>query len=100
KGDGRTVVKGGYGMFYGRTPAIMIGTAHSNNGINVQTLTFTGASVPTYPNRFVTPPTGGTAAVPTILLFDPNFRNPKVMQANVRLEAPVTNHFAISSPSL
>ena len=36
------VVRGGYGMFYGRTPSIMIGTAHSNNGINVLTLTFTG----------------------------------------------------------
>ena len=34
----------GYGLFYGRTPSIMVGTAHSNNGINVQTITFTGAS--------------------------------------------------------
>ncbi|HXH37689.1 MAG TPA: TonB-dependent receptor, partial [Thermoanaerobaculia bacterium] len=45
----RTVVRGGYGIFYGRTPAIMIGTAHSNNGINVQTLNFTGALIPKYP---------------------------------------------------
>ncbi len=39
----RLVVRAGYGLFYGRTPAIMVGTAHSNNGINVQTVTFTGA---------------------------------------------------------
>src|SRR5204863_484448 len=26
--DGRTVVHGGFGIFYGRTPAIMIGTGH------------------------------------------------------------------------
>jgi hypothetical protein len=45
--DGRTIIRGGYGIFYGRTPAIMIGTAHSNNGINVQTITFTGALIPT-----------------------------------------------------
>ncbi|HJW13424.1 MAG TPA: carboxypeptidase regulatory-like domain-containing protein, partial [Thermoanaerobaculia bacterium] len=93
---GRTVVHAGYGIFYGRTPAIMIGTAHSNNGINVQTLTFTGSSVPTYPNRFVTPPTGGTAAVPTILLFDPQFRNPMVHQASAGVEQALTNDMAIA----
>ena len=59
----RYVVRGGYGLFYGRTPSIMVGTAHSNNGINVQTLTFTGALVPTYPaDRSPTLPTGVRAA--------------------------------------
>ncbi len=91
-----TLIKGGYGIFYGRTPAIMIGTAHSNNGINVQTLTFTGATVPTYPNRFATPPTGGAAAVPTILLFDPRFQNPKVQQASVGVEQVLTNDIAVA----
>ncbi|MCV5091048.1 hypothetical protein OFC13_30940, partial [Escherichia coli] len=33
--DEKTVVRGGYGIFYGRTPAIMVSTAHSQNGINV-----------------------------------------------------------------
>ena len=37
-------MRAGYGLFYGRTPSIMVGTAHSNNGINVQTITFTGSS--------------------------------------------------------
>ena len=41
--DVKTVIRGGYGLFYGRTPSIMIGTAHSGNAINVQTITFTGA---------------------------------------------------------
>src|SRR5262249_50499497 len=93
---GRTVVHAGYGIFYGRTPAIMVGTAHSNNGINVQTLTFTGNSVPTYPNRFVAPPPGGTAAVPTILLFDPQFKSPMVHQASAGVEQALTNDIAVS----
>ncbi|HUE86916.1 MAG TPA: TonB-dependent receptor [Vicinamibacterales bacterium] len=42
------VVRGGWGLSYGRTPAIMPTTAHSQNGINVVSLTFTGAAVPTY----------------------------------------------------
>ena len=57
------VVRAGYGLFYGRTPSIMVGTAHSNNGINVQTITFSGAAgnpVPTYPNRFASIPAGVT----------------------------------------
>ena len=41
-GNGLTVVRGGYGIFYGTTPSIFIGTAHSNNGISVGTKSFTG----------------------------------------------------------
>ena len=91
----RTVFRGGYGLFYGRTPAIMVGTAHSNNGINVRTLTFTGGAVPTYPNRFDTPPAGGTAAVPSIALFDPQFENPTVHQASIGVDRALTGDLAL-----
>src|SRR6266852_369894 len=40
----------GYGIFYVRTPAITVGTAFSNNALNVQTLMFSGAGIPRYPN--------------------------------------------------
>lgn len=96
KASDRTLIRGGYGIFYGRTPAIMVGTAHSNNGINVQTLTFTGSSVPTYPNRFTSIPTGGTAQTPTIILFDPNFENPKVHQASLGVEQAFGNDLAVA----
>jgi len=95
-GNDRTLVHAGYGIFYGRTTAIMIGTAHSNNGINVQTLTFTGASVPTFPNVFATIPAGGTAAVPTIFVFDPKFQNPMVHQASAGVEQVLTNDMAVA----
>jgi outer membrane receptor protein involved in Fe transport len=98
--DARTLIRGGYGIFYGRTTGIMIGTAHSNNGINVQTLTFTGSSVPTYPNRFATIPTGGALQTPTILLFDPEFHNPMVHQASFGVEHAVGNEFAVAASYL
>ena len=60
----RYVARAGYGLFYGRTPSIMVGTAHSNNGVNVQTITFTGAQVPTYPNTFASMPSGSCAQAP------------------------------------
>jgi hypothetical protein len=91
----RTLVRAGYGIFYGRTPAIMIGTAHSNNGINVQTITFTGAGIPVYPNIYTTLPTGAAIPKPTIFVFDPDFQNPEVHQASVGIERGVTDDISV-----
>ncbi len=85
-GSNRTVVRGGYGVFYGRTPSIMIGTAMSNNGINVQTITFTGNLIPAYPAIYSALPVGATLPKPTIFVFDQHFQNPKVQQANLGVE--------------
>jgi hypothetical protein len=91
----KLVVRTGYGIFYGRTPSITVGTAFSNNALNVQTLVFTGASIPQYPNTkcgapVATPncaaPTGGAAGVPSIFVFQPNYHQPDVQQANLGLE--------------
>ena len=91
----KSVVRAGYGIFYGRTPAIMVGTAHSNNGINVQTITFTGALVPTYPNILPTIPTGVTIPRPTIFVFDDEYENPMVHQASIGVEHAVTSTMAV-----
>ena len=94
-GDGRTVVRGGYGIFYGRTPSIMIGTAHSNNGINVQTITFTGDLIPAYPNIYNALPTNVTLPKPTIIVFDRDFENPRVQQASLGVERGLTNDILV-----
>ena len=82
----RYVVRAGYGLFYGRTPSIMVGTAHSNNGINVQTITFTGAQAPTYPAIFAAIPSGATLPRPTIFSFDRDYQNPRVQQASTGVQ--------------
>ncbi len=89
-------MRGGYGMFYGRTPSIMIGTAMSNNGINVQTLTFTGAQIPTYPNILPSIPTGVVLPKPTIFVFDPGFQNPLVHQASIGVEHALTPDISLA----
>ena len=68
------VLRGGWGLFYGRTPSIMLGTAHSNNGVNIVSLTFTGDSVPTYPQKFDAMPPAVTAGAPEHLLRRQGFR--------------------------
>ncbi len=91
----KLVVRGGYGLFYGRTPSIMVGTAHSNNGINVQTVSFTGNLVPTYPNNFASLPTGASLPRPTIFVFDKDYQNPEVHQASLGGEYALTNDISL-----
>src|SRR6185369_6475123 len=62
--DEKTVLRGGYGIFFGRTPAIMLGTAHSQNGIQVTGVSLTCTTTPsnpclTYPAIFTAPPSAG-----------------------------------------
>lgn len=90
------VVRGGYGIFYGRTPSIMVGTAHSNNGINVQTITFRGDLVPTYPATLSGIPTGVALPKPTIFVFDPNYQNARVQQASTGVDFALDNATSIS----
>ncbi|HXM79286.1 MAG TPA: carboxypeptidase regulatory-like domain-containing protein [Thermoanaerobaculia bacterium] len=96
KGDDRTVVRAGYGIFYGRTPSIVYGTATSNNGINVQTITFTGTQTPTYPAVFAGLPTGITLPKPTIFVMDPNYQNPKITQASAGVEHALTPEISVA----
>ena len=103
------VVRGGYGIFYGITPAIMYGTAHSNNGINVQTLTFNAsASTPlpaSYPNVTCGAPTqnagcplptGVTLPAPTIYVFNKDYVQPYVQQFNLNAEHQIGKDLSVS----
>jgi len=96
----RTVVRAGYGLFYGRTPSIMVGTAHSNNGINVQTITFTGDLVPRYPAILPAIPTGVALPRPTIFVFDGDYENPQVHQASGGVEYALNDDISVGASYL
>jgi hypothetical protein len=49
-GTDRLVLRGGWGLFYGRTPSILTGTVHTNNGVQIQNYSFAG----TPPSRLLT----------------------------------------------
>lgn len=90
----RTVIRGGYGIYYGRTPAIMTGTAHSQNGIQVIAIdinctTAPAGTCPVYPALFPTVPTSVAAVTPNLYLFDRNFRQPFTHQARLQFEREV-----------
>jgi len=105
----RLVARGGYGIFYGRTPSIMLGTAHSNNGVSVQTRTFTGGLIPQYPNTICgapdpsgaspscAAPTSGSSSNPIIFVFAPKYKQAAVQQANLGLEYEIAKNTSISA---
>ena len=90
----KTVLRGGYGMFYARTTAIMTGTAHSQNGIQVvaidiNCLTAPAGTCPTYPNVFTSIPTSVAAVTPNLYLFDKNYKQPFTHQARLQFEREI-----------
>lgn len=82
----KLVARGGYGVFYARTPAIMTGTAHSQNGIQVQTFELR-ANLPTYPNVLAAAPTG--TVTPNIYVFAPDYVQPLTQQWSFTLASQI-----------
>jgi len=106
----RAVVRGGFGVYFGRTPSILVGTAHSNNGLQIKTLTFVGAAIPAnYPNTLCGSPTANpgcaapvpgpgipTPPPPTIFVFNPNYLQPYTEQGDLGVEWQVSKDSSIT----
>ena len=84
----RIVLRGGYGLFYARTPAILTGTVHTQNGIQVQNYSFTGSNIPvTFPNILSAPP--AVNRTPNIFVFEKGYQLPETQQWSFNVEARI-----------
>lgn len=77
-GKGKTVVRGGYGMFFGRIPNSILLNVHYNTGsANSQVqYALTNQTGPSFPNALTAAPTVGANSAPAIQYFDKNFQSP------------------------
>jgi len=98
--NSRTVFRAGYGLFYGRTPSIMVGTAHSNNGVNVISVRVSGNNAPKYPGTLSAPPVGVAGIKPSIFVFDKDYQNPMVHQASAGVEYALATDLSVGASYL
>ncbi len=105
-GNGKTSVRGGFGMFYGRTVNSTIysaltstGNLNQANGAPVSqatiTLTSTQTGAPAFPQVFAT--VGSSANAPASTYFQPGFQNPYTEQFDLSIQHELGYHTTIGA---
>jgi hypothetical protein len=101
KGNAKSSLRGGYGIYYGRIINSTISNAITNTGsaesqktfqINVAT---TPATAPVFPNTLTNP--AGTTAAPNIVVFDPKMQNPMVHEGDFVFERLIATNTVASA---
>ena len=92
KGDA-VVIRGGYGVYYSRTPGLLLSTAILNNGFASQTYLIT-SNLPVYPNVLKSAP--GPGSPPDIYVADPNFSTGRTQQFSAQVEVAVRKQSSVT----
>lgn len=87
-GEGRTVIRGGFGYFYDNTPTLLLANAMLTNGLRVVRVTLNCSNTqpcPTFPNTF---PSLGSLPIttPDLFVFAPGFENPRTKRFSIGVE--------------
>lgn len=101
-GDGKTSIRAGYGIYYGRVINSTVYNTLINTGMGVDvaqrqvSVNATNAIAPTYPNLI--PP--GTLTTPAVQYFATNFQLPRIHQWDAIFEREVFRNTVVSASYL
>lgn len=105
-GDGKTSVRGGMGLYYGRLINSTISNAITNTGIDraqlQASLAATAAGAPIFPNVIPTPavlanPTGAHIPGSSIVVLEPDLHLPMIFQADFIVEREIARNTLVSA---
>jgi hypothetical protein len=98
-GDGRTVVRGGWGYFYDTTPALLLANVLLNNGIDGQRFQINCSSshpCPSWP-AILPDPGSLTASTPSLYVMQPGFQNPTTRRWSLGAEQQVGADYKVGA---
>jgi hypothetical protein len=100
-GQHHTVVRGGWGIYYGRTSNSAVSSALTNNAVTLASYTFNATSpgAPTFPTVLSGPPaTAGTK--PSINYFSPTLERPQIYEGELTVDHALGNDITVSASYL
>ena len=99
-GNGKTILRGGYGEFFAR---ILNGTIYNsliNTGVSAGQYTIaytpTATGAPVFPQVIPPAKAGALTGAPNVVYFDPNFKAPEIHQADLTIEQDLGHNTVMS----